>query len=154
MSGDIAIAREAPGQPDVVALIQALDAFHAGLYPVESNHFADLSTLASSATAFLVARIDGHAVACGAVIPDRRGWGEIKRMYVRPEARGRRIGARLLEALERAAASAGLVLLRLETGIHNSEALAAYGRAGYHQIAAFGDYSPDPLSVFMEKTLA
>ena len=153
VSADVVIAREAPEQPDVMALIQALDAFHARLYPAASNHFADLSLLARPDVQFLVARIDGDAAGCGAVVPDRRGWGEIKRMYVRPEVRGRRIGARLLAMLESAAAGAGLPLLRLETGVHNGEALAAYGRAGYRPIPPFGDYAPDPLSVFMEKTL-
>ena len=42
-------------------------------------------------------------------------------------------------------------MLRLETGIHNTEALALYRRAGFAECAAFGDYAPDPLSVFMEK---
>ena len=54
-------------------------------------------------------------------------------------------------SLKRLRATSGLPLLRLETGIHNAEALALYRRAGFSEREAFGDYAPDPLSVFMEK---
>ena len=49
--------------------------------------------------------------------------------------------------------AADMPLLRLETGIHNSDALALYRRGGFAECAPFGDYAPDPLSVFMEKRL-
>ena len=96
-------------------------------------------------------RDGSEAVGCGAVLRDPRGWGEVKRMYVRPDQRGRGIGRRVLAEIEGSRAAAGLPLLRLETGIHNTEALALYRRAGFAECAAFGDYAPDPLSVFMEK---
>jgi putative acetyltransferase len=57
----------------------------------------------------------------------------------------------VLAEIERIARGGGLPWLRLETGIHNTEALALYRRAGFAECAAFGDYAPDPLSVFMEK---
>jgi len=56
----------------------------------------------------------------------------------------------MLAELEKAARESGLNLMRLETGIHNTEALALYRRAGFVACEAFGDYWPDPLSVFME----
>jgi putative acetyltransferase len=147
----ITIARERPDQPDVMRLIEALDAHAIALYPPESNHLLDIAALCAPAVTFLVVRADGAAIGCGALLRDPRGWGEIKRMYVRPDARGRGIGARVLAEFETAARASGLALLRLETGIHNTEALALYRRAGFAERAAFGDYAPDPLSVFMEK---
>jgi len=42
---------------------------------------------------------------------------------------------------------------RLETGIHQHEAINLYKRLGYLVIAPFGDYTEDPLSVFMEKKI-
>ena len=51
------------------------------------------------------------------------------------------------------AAGDRIAMLRLETGIHNTEALRTYRRAGYRERNPFGDYAPDPLSVFMEKRL-
>jgi putative acetyltransferase len=98
-----------------------------------------------------VVRAGDEAIGCGALLRDARGWGEIKRMYLQPDRRGRGIGGRVLAELETIARSAALPLLRLETGIHNTEALALYRRAGFAERAAFGDYAADPLSVFMEK---
>ena len=153
MTDAIAIARERPDQPDVMRLIEALDAHAIALYPPESNHLLDVAALCEPSVTFLVVRAGDEAVGCGAVLRDLRGWGEIKRMYVRPDQRGRGIGARVLAELETIARAGGLALLRLETGIHNTEALGLYRRAGFVECAAFGDYAPDPLSVFMEKRI-
>jgi putative acetyltransferase len=150
---DILVRRERADQPDIVPLIEASDAFANALYPPESNHFVDIATLCDPAVVFLVARRAGRAIGCGALLRDPRGWGEIKRMFVTDEARGQKIGARILGELERIAAAAGLHLIRLETGIHSAAALATYRRAGYRECPPFGDYRPDPLSVFMEKRL-
>jgi putative acetyltransferase len=147
----ITIARERPDQPGVVRLIEALDAHAIALYPPESNHLLDVMALCEPAVTFLVVRAGDEAVGCGAILRDPRGWGEIKRMYLRPDQRGRGIGKRVLAELEAIARNAGVSLLRLETGVHNTEALELYRRAGFAERAAFGDYAPDPLSVFMEK---
>ena len=151
MTDAITIARERPDQPDVMRLIAALDAHAIALYPPESNHLLDVAALCDAAVTFLVVRAGGAAIGCGALLRDPRGWGEIKRMYVRPDTRGRGIGRRVLAELEIIARASGLPLLRLETGIHNTEALALYRRAGFVERDAFGDYAADPLSVFMEK---
>ena len=147
----ITLREERPDQPDVMRLIEALDAHAISLYPPESNHLLDVASLCEPAVTFLVVRADGEAIGCGALLHDPRGWGEVKRMYVRPTQRGRGIGGRVLAELEAIAGARRLPLLRLETGIHNNEALALYRRAGFTERAPFGDYAPDPLSVFMEK---
>jgi putative acetyltransferase len=151
VSDAIAIAPERPDRADVMALIEALDAHAIALYPPESNHLLDVAALCDPAVTFLVVRAGEEAIGCGALLRDPRGWGEVKRMYARPDARGRGIGKRVLAELESLARATGLPLLRLETGIHNTEALALYRRAGFRECEAFGDYGPDPLSVFMEK---
>jgi len=151
VNGAVIILPESPGQPDVIALIEALDAFATALYPPESNHLLDVASLSDAAMSFLVARAEGEAIGCGAILRDPRGWGEVKRMFVRPDRRGQGIGVRVLAELEALAIGSGLSLLRLETGIHNREALALYCRAGFTERGPFGDYATDPLSVFMEK---
>jgi putative acetyltransferase len=103
--------------------------------------------------AFLVAYLDSRAVACGALRTIEPGLGEIKRMFVRPTARGRGIGRAVLDALEAEARQLGLRRLVLETGSRQAEALALYQRAGYSRIPAFGDYLDSPLSVCMAKDL-
>ncbi len=148
---DLSIAVEAPDQPDVLALIRALDEFHTGLYPAESNHLLDIETMKGPLVDFRVARLDGTAVGCGALLRDPRGFGEIKRMYLAPQSRGRGIGRAILSRLIELAEAAGLPVLRLETGIHNMEALSLYRSLGFGERGPFGDYAPDPNSIFLER---
>ena len=150
---DLTIAPESPRQDEIVRLIGELDAYLGALYPAESNHLLDIDSLAAPDMRFLVARRDGTAVGCVALRVDAEGYGEIKRMYVDPRARGARVGRRLLDRLEEQARAEGLRLLRLEAGIHQPEALGLYRAAGFTDRGPFGAYVPDPLSVFMEKTL-
>jgi GNAT superfamily N-acetyltransferase len=78
---------------------------------------------------------------------------EIKRMYVAPTSRGKRIGRRILLALERVAERLGASRIVLETGQRQPEALALYRRSGYVDIPLFGEYVGSPLSVCLEKRL-
>ena len=154
MSETLTIRVEPPDQREVLRMIEALDAQMTALYPPESNHLLDIAALSDPAVVFLVVRDDRQAIGCGALLRDPRGWGEMKRMYVRPEYRGRGIGKRLLAELEGIAREVRLPVLRLETGIHNVDATALYRSAGFLECEAFGDYHPDPLSVFMEKRVS
>ncbi len=151
------IAIEDPDQPDVHALLAEADRYYAGLYPPEENHLLDVATLKTAETAFFVARQGDVLLGYGAVV--RRGrdpgglWGEVKRMYVAPVARGKRIGKALLDALEAHARRQGIRCLRLETGNRQPEALGLYRAAGYGDIPPFAGYGPSDYSLFMEKRL-
>jgi putative acetyltransferase len=151
--GDIDIALESPRQPDVMALIDELDAYYVPLYPAQSNHLLDIEALADRSVRFFVARVGRRAVGCGALRIDPAGYGEVKRMFVQSAMRGMKIGRRILQRIEDQARGEGVRLLRLETGFHQPEALALYRSAGFIERGPFGDYKPDPLSVFMEKAL-
>lgn len=147
------INTESPNQPDVLSMLERLDAYCAALYPAESNHLMDLDALMRGDVLFLVARdVDGRAVGCAALV-NRGGYGELKRMFVDEARRGLGTGRKLLEHVTMFAAMSGLQVLRLETGIHQPEAIALYERGGFERIAPFGDYREDPLSLFMEKRL-
>jgi ribosomal protein S18 acetylase RimI-like enzyme len=87
----------------------------------------------------LVARLDGAPVGCGAVKLRDPEAGEIKRMWVSREARGRGLGSRLLAELEASARAAGKVVARLETNRSLVEAVAMYRRHGYVEVAPFND---------------
>ena len=150
---DVTLGIESPRQADVERLLEALDAYQSGLYPPESNHFLDVEALAAPGIRFFVARRNGQALGCGALRIDASGYGELKRMFVSPEARGLKLGRRILDRIEEEARRESLACLRLETGIHQPEALGLYRTAGYVERDAFGEYSSDPLSVFMEKSL-
>jgi GNAT superfamily N-acetyltransferase len=103
---------------------------------------------------FLVAR-DGDRRPVGCVALRRRNDGsfEIKRMYVRPEARGRGLGDRLLAEVEARARRLGAARLKLETGTAQPEAMAVYERNGYHPIEPYGDYMDSPMSRCYERDL-
>ncbi|WP_029010127.1 GNAT family N-acetyltransferase, partial [Azospirillum halopraeferens] len=115
-------------------------------------HLLDPATLAAPDVRFFVARRDGTAVGCGALrVDDAAGYGEVKRMYVHPNARGAGIGRRLLARLEAQAAAEGLASVCLETGTEQPEALALYRAAGFRERGPFGGYPASPSSVFLEK---
>jgi len=133
-------------------LIDELDAYQASLYPAESNHLAPLEVLRSERMVFLGALEDGEVLAIGSV-KLCEGYGEIKRLYVPHTHRGKGLAKKIMVKLERLLADRGLVWVRLETGIHQSEAIGLYEAHGYCMCEPFGDYLPDPLSVFMEKKL-
>lgn len=148
------VSLEHPDQPDVVDLIAELDAYQDGLYPAEARYALDLASLSLPNVLFAVARgAAGDALGCGAVVLGAT-YGEVKRMYVRPQARGLGVARRIAGLLEAAASRQGCQVLMLETGPLQPEALAFYASQGYLRCAQFGDYPDHPLSVFMTKRLA
>ncbi|KQU83716.1 GCN5 family acetyltransferase [Variovorax sp. Root318D1] len=148
------IALEHPDQPDVIQLVEALDAYQKPLYPPECHYGIDIAALSAAHVLFAVARDQrGTAVGCGAIVLES-AYGELKRMFVRPEHRGQGVAAKVLAFLENTAVARGCKKFALETGISQPEALAFYARAGYVERGPFGNYPADPFSVFMEKTPA
>jgi GNAT superfamily N-acetyltransferase len=102
---------------------------------------------------FLVGFDDARRPVCGGGVK-RLGpeVGEIKRMFVVPEARGRGVARLLLRALEAAARELGYSRVRLDTGPKQPRAEALYRDAGYREIA---DYNGNPhASFFGEKSLS
>ncbi|WP_239690945.1 GNAT family N-acetyltransferase [Chromobacterium sphagni] len=149
----VRIALERPDQPEVMALIDELDAYQKPLYPAESHHGVDMAALLQPDMAFAVARDgEGRALGCGAVWCTP-AFGELKRMFVRPQCRGLGVARALLGLLEAQARARGCAAMALETGIHQHEAIALYQRAGYRFCPPFGAYLADPYSVFMQKPL-
>jgi putative acetyltransferase len=151
--GGLNLTLERADQPEIIALIDALDAFQKPLYPAESHHGIAIAELIKPAVLFAVARDErAVAVGCGAIVL-QDGYGELKRMYVPEKHRGAGVGKALLQFLEHCAAARDCHLLRLETGVRQPAALSLYERAGYQRRQPFGSYQTDPLSVFMEKRL-
>ena len=147
------IALESPDQPDVRVLISQLDAYSDQLTPPESRHRADLSSLKQPNVLFAVARtVDGQAIGCAAIVLQSE-YGELKRMYVAPSARGQGAGSAILKFLENEARARNCKKLMLETGDRHELAHRIYRANGFRERGPFGEYNPDPLSVFMEKTI-
>ena len=139
----VSIEHADPDSADARACIDAyfreLDArFESGFDPAVGAS-GDAGAFVPPAGLFLVARLDGRAVGCGALRVTGRGVGEIKRMWVAPSARGLGIAQRLLDALEKHAAGIGLDTLQLDTNRALAEARALYARNGYLEIARYND---------------
>lgn len=147
-------AIESPDQPEAIALIAALDAYQDSLYPAESRYALDLASLKKPNVRFVVARDDtGLAIGCGAVVFHDE-YGELKRMYVREQSRGKGVARDVLNLLELVARNAGCTSVKLETGPFQPDALAFYASCGFAQCGRYGDYRDDPNSVFMQKTIS
>ena len=147
------ISFESPNQADAIALITELDDYQSALYPPESHHALDLTSVAEQGLLFVMARDEaGQAAGCGAVVLTAE-YGELKRMYVRPKHRGSGLAKKMLQMLESAAIASDCSLLKLESGPYQPEALGLYAHCGYERCTPFGAYSDDPLSVFMQKKL-
>lgn len=151
----LTLVPERPDTSDAVLLIGELQEHLESFYPPESRHGFSVQKLIEQQVAFFVLRVDGAPAGCGGIklFSDAApAFGELKRMYVRPAFRGRGLGARLIERLAAHARAHGIGLLRLETGIHQQNAIRLYERIGFHRIAPFPPYREDPLSRCYEMT--
>lgn len=148
------IAFESPNQPPIIALIADLDAYQLTLYPPESVYALDLQSLLQPHVKFAVARAANNTIVGCAALLLTPAYGEVKRMYVTPAARGLGAAKKLMALLEQAARDAACPLMTLETGPSQPEAIALYQRQGFERCGPFGGYRDDPLSVFMQKRLA
>ena len=147
------IMHERPDSADAVVLITELEAHLGPLYPVKSRHGYSVEKLLALGVAFFILRDDGIPAGCGGIQLFGTVYGELKRMYVRPEFRGSGYGKLLLDHLADHARAQGVDLLRLETGIHQQAAIRLYEREGFQRIGPFGEYVEDPLSLFFEKRI-
>lgn len=147
------ITTERPDTADARALITELEAHLAPLYPRESRHGYSVEKLIGEAVTFFLIRDNGTPVGCGGLQLFGTDYGEIKRMYVRPQFRGSGFAKLMLDHLADYARSRGVGLLRLETGIHQHAAIGLYERMGFQSIPPFGEYKDDPLSRFYEKRI-
>jgi GNAT superfamily N-acetyltransferase len=101
----------------------------------------------------VVAYEGGEAVGCGAIKEYVSGVAEIKRMFVRPERRGRGIARSILSELETWAGELGFLECILETGLKQPEAIELYRKSGYETIPNYGQYEGVENSVCMRKSI-
>jgi putative acetyltransferase len=150
------IASERPDTPDAIALIAELDAILNPLYPSESRHGLSVEKLLAEQAEFFLLRRQGQPAGCAGlkfVRTERPEYAELKRMYVRPVFRGQGLGKQLLNHLAAHVQAKDIKILRLETGIHQREAIALYERFGFQRIPPFAPYREDPVSRCYEKQI-
>jgi GNAT superfamily N-acetyltransferase len=101
----------------------------------------------------VVAYQDGTPAGCGAFKEYSDDSVEIKRMYVKPEYRGRGIANFILDELEKWAGELNYKNCVLETGMKQPEAIRLYERCGYKRIPNYGQYENVENSVCMKKPI-
>ena len=149
------IAKEDPRSPDVSRLLSAFVDEVKKRYdspPADVGIF-DPDLVSVPRSVFLVARRNGDAVGCGALVPIDEYSVEVKRMFVARESRGLGIATMILDELERLARELDYDAMRLETGVKQPESIALYGKAGYYRIPNFPPFENDGSAVCFEKKI-
>jgi GNAT superfamily N-acetyltransferase len=151
----ISVAAEPFDSDDARRLISSLDEHLASRYPPEQRFGPNLTPqqIAAGVGTFVIARLDGRAVGCGALRKLDGESAEVKRMYVAPEVRGQGVAKKILEHLESVGRELGVHRLVLETGIYQAEAIALYHGAGYEPVRCWGEYADSVTSVCFEKQI-
>jgi GNAT superfamily N-acetyltransferase len=149
----IKIEETRPDSPAAVQLISELDTdLQRHPYPPQSRHAYSVDKLLREGVNFFIASYNDQLAGCGGIkLYD--GYGEVKRMYVRPSHRGLGLGKAILNRLAEFARERGVNMLRLETGIYQTEAIGLYDAYGFERRAPFGEYKVDPLSVYFQKSI-
>jgi putative acetyltransferase len=138
--------------PDFLSLIQQLDSDltqrngTVQLSYDKYNKLPDIETV-------VVAYIGKVAIGCGCFKECDSQTAEIKRMYVKPENRGKALSKQILTELENWAQELGYSKLCLETGLKQPEAIGLYGKSGYSRIDNYGQYANMPNSICYGKQL-
>jgi putative acetyltransferase len=149
---DLRIAQDSLDHADVRELLRQHMQDMLDTSPPESVHALTATELAENGVNFWTVRAsDGSLLACGALKQLNPETGELKSMRTVPSARGRGVGAALLEHLIREARARGYRCLKLETGTQPffAPARRLYERAGFTETTPFADYSHDPHSVYL-----
>jgi GNAT superfamily N-acetyltransferase len=134
----ITAAAEDVRSADATQLIDELSAELAALYQVgDGTAGFKPSDVEIPRAAFVIARIDGYAVGCGALRPLDETTVEVKRMYTRAAYRRKGVAQAIMAEFERLAREFGYTTIKLQTGPLQPEAAALYERVGYYRIPRF-----------------
>lgn len=139
----------------VVALLQEhLEHMHA-ITPPESIHALDLDALKAPNITFWTAWEADQLLGCGALKELDSSSGEVKSMRTASVYRRRGVASTMLKHIIETAKQRAYDCLYLETGAgpEFAPARTLYTRYGFEHTGLFADYSDDPNSVFMRKTL-
>ena len=148
------VEQENPLGPAVREMIAELNAHLLTLTPAEHCYHMTAEQMAEPATTVFIARAtDGRALGMGALRREGGGIAEVKRMFTRPEARGKHAGSAILDRIIDLARREGISRLVLETGDRHPEAWRLYESRGFTRCGPVLDYPDNQWSVFYEKPL-
>ncbi|MBR9869059.1 MAG: GNAT family N-acetyltransferase [Oceanospirillales bacterium] len=144
-----------PTSKSVREIIDDIDGLMNALYPQESNQLLSIEALQEKDVHFIGVIKNQDILGCGALVYKNNDgvYGELKRIYVKPEYRGQGISNVIMQELISYAAINQLHIIRLEAGIRQPEALSLYKKLGFKERKEYGSYQYDPLSIYMELSL-
>ena len=148
----LSIIRATGTHDDFKQLTQLLDADLNARYGTLQAMYDRYNVIESIETV-VIAYLDQLPVGCGGIKRYDPATVELKRMYVRPEHRGKGVAVRLLAELETWACELGFSAVILETGRKQAEAIGLYTKHGYRQIENYGQYQGVANSVCFRKVL-
>ena len=155
VSMTITVSPEDPRAPEPQALLTAFvdEIRHRYDAPPADVGYFDPSVVSVPKSVFLVARVEGRAVGCGALVPFEDDVVEIKRMFVLPQERGHGIAKKILDRLQSLAQEFDYDRIRLETGTKQPESIALYGKSGFYRVPNFPPFENDHTAVCFEKRI-
>ncbi len=148
----IAIKRTDSNNPDFIALVALLDQDLAIRDGMEHHFYAQFNKINLIKHAIVLYE-DELPIGCGAIKEVANDAMEVKRMYTKPEYRGKGFATQVLLALETWTKEMHYTHCLLETGKRQPEAIALYLKNGYKQIPNYGQYAGVENSVCFEKKL-
>ncbi|TDC53543.1 GNAT family N-acetyltransferase [Jiangella ureilytica] len=141
--------------PEIAAFLDEHVREMLSITPPESKHALDLDGLRQPEVTFWAVRDGGSVVGCGAIKRLDRQHAEVKSMRTAVARKRSGIASLLLGHIIDEARAMGYTRLSLETGSDDffAPARRLYEKFGFGYCEPFADYRPDPLSVFMTRTL-
>ena len=123
--------------------------------PPGSAHVFDVTRLAAPRVDFWAAWDGDTLLGVGAMKPLDAIHGEVKSMHTAETARRRGVASAMLTHIIESSRARGLTRLSLETGSFGyfEPAVALYKSHGFTECPPFGDYRPDPNSLFLTRVL-
>lgn len=148
----ISLKRTSSANPEFRSLITELDT-DLRLRNGEIMNIYDQHNIIEAIDTVVIAYLDEEPAACGCFKTYDNETVEIKRMFVKPEARGNGISKMVLNELENWARELAVKYIVLETGNKQVEALSLYPKSGYMPIPKYGPYVDLPDSICFKKVL-
>jgi putative acetyltransferase len=141
--------------PQIASLLDEHVREMLSITPPESKHALDLETLREPGITFWSVMDGGTVVGCGALKRLDARHAEVKSMRTLAARQRSGIASMMLEHLITEARRMGFTRLSLETGSAEFfvPARRLYEKFGFEYCEPFADYQPDPLSVFLTRTL-
>jgi len=149
---NVALKYVSVADSSVAGLIAELDKYQIDLYGLENCNLETPGSLMKNQALMLGAFIEDRLVGIGA-IKFVANYAEVKRMFIKNEFRRRGLGSKILNKLEEYAKANNIENIYLETGRLHAEAISLYKKMGYHRVDQFGEYKPNPTSMYFQKKI-